>query len=73
MENETSRECGACCGSKKFKGQGAGGGVYGLAFVGAAVYYLQHSATFWAGVLGILKAVVWPAFLVYKLLAFLKM
>ena len=26
---------------------GAFGGIYGLAFVGAAVYSIQHSATFW--------------------------
>lgn len=52
---------------------GAMGGVYGLAFIGAAIYYLQHSVTFWTGVLGILKALVWPALLVYKLLDFLKM
>jgi len=45
-----------------------GGGIYFLGFVGACVYYLQQSTTFWQGVLGILKSLVWPAFLVYKLL-----
>ncbi len=44
------------------------GGAYFLGFIGAAVYYIQQATGFWAGVLGILKAVVWPAFLVYKLL-----
>lgn len=52
---------------------GAFGGIYGLAFIGAAVYYIQHSATFWEGVLGFIKALVWPAMLMYKLLEFLKM
>jgi hypothetical protein len=47
-----------------------GCGVYFLGFVGAAVFYLQQSNTFWTGVLAILKAMVWPAFLVYKLLGF---
>ena len=47
--------------------------IYGLAFIGAAVYFIQHSATFWEGVLGFLKAIVWPAILMYKLLEFLKM
>ena len=47
---------------------GAMGGAYGLAFVGAAIYYIQHSATFWEGALGVLKAAIWPAMLVYKLL-----
>lgn len=49
----------------------AGGGVYFMAFIGALVYYLQHAETFWMGVLGFLKACVWPALLVYKLLEFL--
>jgi hypothetical protein len=39
--------------------------------IGAAVYYIQHATTFWAGVWGFLKALVWPAFLVYELLRFL--
>jgi hypothetical protein len=47
-----------------------GGGVYFLGFIGAAVYYLQQSTGFWNGVLALLKAIVWPAFLVYKLLGF---
>jgi hypothetical protein len=56
------------------KGAGAaGGGVYGLAFIGAVIYYLQHATSFWNGVLGILKAIVWPAMLIYQLLGFLKM
>jgi hypothetical protein len=48
------------------------GGAYGLAFVGAAVYFIQHADTFWMGVYGILKALVWPGILVYKLLEYLK-
>lgn len=50
------------------KANGTSGAVYGLGLIGALVYYLQHATTFWMGVLGILKALVWPAFLVYKLL-----
>lgn len=46
----------------------AGGGVYFLGFIGAAVYYIQESSSFWGGVLGFLKALVWPAFLVYEML-----
>ncbi len=42
-----------------------GNAVYGLGFIGAAVYFIGTAATFWAGVLGFLKAIVWPAFLVY--------
>ena len=50
--------------------EGAGGGaVYFLGFVGAAIYYIQAATGFWTGVVGLLKAFVWPAFLVYELLA----
>ncbi len=44
------------------------GAVYGLGLIGAAVYYIQMADSFGAGVVGFLKALVWPAFLVYKLL-----
>jgi hypothetical protein len=49
------------------------GGIYGLAFIGAAFYFIQHAASFWEVVLGFLKAVVWPAVMMYKILEFLKM
>lgn len=57
---------------KRHKG-GTCGGVYGLAFLGAAVYYIQNAETFWMGVLGVLKAIIWPAMLVHKLMGFLGM
>jgi hypothetical protein len=44
--------------------------VYGLGLIGAAIYYIQQADTFWVGVLGLLKAIVWPVFVVYKLLGF---
>jgi hypothetical protein len=40
------------------------GGSYGLTIIGAAVYFVGHAAGFWMGVLGILKAFVWPAFVI---------
>jgi len=46
---------------------------YGLGFLGSLIYYIVHATSFWIGVLGFLKACVWPAFLVYKLMEFLKM
>ena len=49
-----------------------GDAVYGLGLIGAAIYFIQQATTFWMGVLGVLKAIVWPAFLVYRLLEFLK-
>ncbi len=52
---------------------GASGGLYGLGLIGAAVYFIGHAATFWLGVLGFLKALVWPAFVVYELMKHLGM
>ncbi|HOC30460.1 MAG TPA: hypothetical protein PKH40_12325 [Treponemataceae bacterium] len=52
-------------------GAAPAGAVYGLGLIGAAVYFISHAAGFWMGVLGFLKAVVWPAFLVYGLLDFI--
>ena len=57
----------------KVCGCGSGGAVYGLGFIGAAVYYISTAPSFWTGVLGLLKALVWPAFLVYELLQYLGM
>jgi len=51
---------------------GSSGAIYGLGFVGAVFYYIQHATSFWMGVFGVLKAVVWPALLIYKLLELLK-
>jgi len=42
------------------------GAVYGLGFIGAAVYYIMHAVGFWMGAWGVAKAIVWPAFLVYE-------
>ncbi len=44
------------------------GAVYGLGFIGAAIFYISTATSFWIGALGILKAIVWPAFLVFQLL-----
>ncbi|MCK5321626.1 hypothetical protein KAJ38_03535 [Candidatus Pacearchaeota archaeon] len=59
-KNKIKRDHGAC-----------GGAVYGLGFVGAAVYYISTATSFWNGVFGFLKAIVWPAFLVFDALKFL--
>ncbi len=52
---------------------GASQAVYGLGLIGALVYYIQHATTFGMGVLGVLKAIVWPAMLIYQVLTTLKM
>ena len=48
-----------------------GGAVYFLGIIGSAVYYIQNATSFWGGVLGFLKALVWPAFLIYDSLKYL--
>lgn len=58
---------------KKNYGGGGGGAVYGLGLVGALVYFIQTATSFWDGALGVLQALVWPAFFVYSLLDFLKL
>lgn len=46
-----------------------GGFIWFLGFIGAFVYYVEQVDNFGAGVVAFLKALVWPAFLVYKLLS----
>lgn len=58
---------------KKSNSSGApGGAIYGLGFLGAAIYYISVATGFWVGVLGFLKAMVWPAFLVYDVLKYIQ-
>jgi len=57
-----NKKCGSMNG-----GDASAGAVYGLGVIGAGIYFIQHADTFVLGVLGILKALVWPAFLAYKL------
>ena len=56
---------------KNIQQNGPAGAVYGLGFIGAAIYYISTASSFWMGVFGFFKAVVWPAFLVYDALTFL--
>lgn len=62
-----------CRKTKVIRQGGASEAVYGLGFVGACVYFIGHATTFWLGVLGFLKALVWPAMLVYETLKYLGM
>jgi hypothetical protein len=60
---------------KNWKGMHSGGGnaVYGLGFIGALIYYIQNATNFMDGVIGFLKALVWPAFLIHKVFTILGM
>ena len=44
----------------------ASNAVYGLGLIGAAIYFISNATGFWMGVLGFLKAIVWPVFLVLE-------
>jgi hypothetical protein len=52
---------------------GSGGATYGLGLIGALVYYLTTATSLLGGFIGVLKSLVWPAFLVYGVLKFLGM
>ncbi|MBI2009508.1 hypothetical protein HYS84_03865 [Candidatus Saccharibacteria bacterium] len=57
---------------KKWKknnmGSGPGGSFYFLGIIGSAAYYLHTTTDFWPSIVALLKALIWPAFLVYHLL-----
>jgi len=71
MDTENDRiERENCMPKNHYRG-GTSGAIYGLGFIGACVYFIGTAGTFWLGVLGFLKALVWPAFLVYAALKYL--
>ena len=49
-----------------FNKNASSGAVYGLGLIGAAIYFISTATGFWMGVLGFLKAIVWPVFLVFQ-------
>lgn len=53
------------------RGGGCGGAFYFLGFLGALLYFVTTAPTFWDAVLGLFKAIIWPAFLVYGAAVFL--
>jgi len=56
---------------KCYQGSQAGNAVYGLGFIGAAIYFISTATGFWVGVLGFLKAIVWPVFFVYEIFKYM--
>ncbi len=49
------------------------GAVYGLGMIGALVYYISTASNIPDGLFGIIKAVLWPAFVIYKVMESLSM
>lgn len=58
---------------KGTRGNDGGGFIWFLGVIGALVFYIQTADGIWQGVLGVLKAFVWPAILVYDGLKFFSM
>lgn len=54
-------------------GSGPFSGIYLVTVIGAAVYFVSVADGFWSVVLGLLKALVWPAFVVYRALELLNL
>jgi len=50
-----------------------GEAVYGLGIIGAIFYYFSTASTFWMFVFGFVKAVFWPALLIYEVFKTLHM
>lgn len=45
------------------------GFVFFLAYIGAAIYFIQQSnGAFWGVILGLLQAFVWPVYVTYHVL-----
>jgi hypothetical protein len=73
-EQKTEEKKENCCTKVKNMKEHIGEGgslVWCLGVIGAAVYFIGNASTFWMGVAGLLKALVWPAFLVYYAFEFL--
>ena len=52
-------------------GGGCSGALYGVGLLGALYYYLTTATSFLMGVVGVVKAILWPGVLVYGALKFL--
>ncbi|MFW6230963.1 MAG: hypothetical protein ACOC32_02980 [Nanoarchaeota archaeon] len=68
LEEESKKD--HCC-KPNISHHAGSGCIYGLGFIGALIYYISTATSFWSGLLGVLKAFLWPGFLVYALLKFL--
>lgn len=51
---------------QEFQRHGSNNAVYGFGLIGASIYFISKASGFWLGVLGFLKALVWPAILIYE-------
>lgn len=74
LEEKTTEGKHCNCNSDKNENRKISAGsscIYGLGFIGAAIFFIGKAASFGAGVLGFFKALVWPALLVYEVFKYL--
>jgi hypothetical protein len=72
MEKECKKdECKSWKMKEHFHCHGTGGAIYGLGFLGALIYFITTAPNFWEAFIGVIKAILWPGFLVYGALKFL--
>jgi hypothetical protein len=50
---------------------GPSGFIFFVAYIGAVVYFFQQSPDFWGFIMALLKAAVWPAFVLFHVLELL--
>jgi len=51
---------------------GVGGALYFVGFLGAVIYFFQQGNNLSEYIIGFVKAIFWPAFMVYELFKFLQ-
>lgn len=77
MDKDEKKE--ECCKEKHFfkkhrwHHHGGSSALYGLGVIGALFYFLQGVNTFTAVFIGIVKAIFWPALVVFKVLTLLQL
>lgn len=47
---------------------GVWGWIFFTAYIGAVIYFFQLDPSFWGFILAIIKAAVWPAFVLFEVL-----
>ena len=47
------------------------GFTFFVAYIGAAIYFVERNVGFWGDIHGLLQAIFWPAYVVYNVLQIL--
>lgn len=54
--------------TKNVASDSGGGAIYGMGLIGALIYFMTNAVGFGGVLLGIVKAILWPGYVVYELL-----